>query len=151
MEFFNTGFILYFFLLVLSDTALELDIGEVGWVGLPPPSPGWLRAPGWAQGSVPPSPTDELNSGFKNVVFKLFLRQGEPGGASQCSRDWRFLFLCRAPSPRESRGEILGQRLLPGIPSGVGQTPMNTHWKGAPEHPQPWGGARGSQPHVTPT
>lgn len=80
MEFFNTGFILYFFLLVLSDTALELDIGEVGWVGLPPPSPGWLRAPGRAQGSVPPSPTDELNSGFKNVVFKLFLRRGEPGG-----------------------------------------------------------------------
>lgn len=39
MEFFNTGFILYFFLLVLSDTMLELDIDEMGWVGLSPPSP----------------------------------------------------------------------------------------------------------------
>lgn len=56
MEFFNTGFILYFFLLVLSDAALELDIGEVGWVGPPRPSPGWLQAPGRAQGSVVPPP-----------------------------------------------------------------------------------------------
>lgn len=39
MEFFNTGFILYFFLLVLSDTVLELDIGEVGWV---PPTQSWM-------------------------------------------------------------------------------------------------------------
>lgn len=40
MEFFNTGFILYFFLLVLSDTVLELDIDEARWVGHPPLSPG---------------------------------------------------------------------------------------------------------------
>lgn len=68
MEFFNTGFILYFFLLVLSNTTLELDIGEVmSWV-----------APSTRTGSGLCRPLSYRRAHV--VVFKLFLRWGEPGG-----------------------------------------------------------------------
>lgn len=93
-------------------------------------------------GSVPPSLTDKLDSGFKDVVFKLFLRQGEPGGLSALE-GLEVSLPVQNPQPTGELRQDPGSASPAGIPSGVGQIPQEYPLERGPRAPPVPGWSQG--------